>query len=85
METMSNTTVIKKKIEQHLPGAKVNVENYTPAHVWHKPNGEYLSITIIYAGFHGKSRIEQHQIIYQILKEEMKKKIHALELKTREE
>ena len=74
---------IKEMIEQRLPGAKIIIDNFTPAHIWHKPNGDYLSITVTYAGFKGKTLLQQHQMIYDLLAEQFKSKLHALQLKTK--
>ena len=73
---------VKLKIEESLPGSKVEVINETSRHFGHDPGGAHLGVTVKYPGFADKSLVEQRQIIYNILKEEMKQKIHALVIKT---
>ena len=74
---------IKQKLERALPGARIEVYNESSRHVGHDAGGAHLGVKIIYSGFKGKTLIEQHKIIYDILKEEMKTKIHALVIKTK--
>lgn len=76
------TDEIKNKIEQALPGAVVDIINKSSQHFGHDPGGAHLGVTVKYKGFKGKTVVEQHQIIYKILNEEMKQKIHALAIKT---
>ncbi len=64
---------IKLKIERGIPGAEARVEG-AEAH---------YSAVVIASAFEGKSRVEQHQMIYGLFREEMANQtIHALALKT---
>ena len=45
-------------------------------------DGDHYAATVIAASFRGKSRVQQHQIVYQALKGEMGGKLHALALQT---
>jgi acid stress-induced BolA-like protein IbaG/YrbA len=64
---------LKKRIEQGIPGASANVEG-TDAH---------FGALVIASAFEGKTRIEQHQMIYALFRDEMaSQEIHALSLKT---
>lgn len=74
---------IQHKLEQALAGATVTIMDQSPAHVGHHAGGAHLSIEIAYGGFAKKSLLEQHQMIYTILEEEIKQEIHALQLKTK--
>ena len=76
------TEEIKLKLERALPGAEVKVINESSRHFGHSPKGEHIGVTVKYQGFKDKSMVEQHQMIYNILKEEMKEKIHALVINT---
>ncbi len=76
---------VKAKVEQALPGSLVEVKNTTSQHIGHDHGGAHLKVTVIYAGFKDKSVVEQHQMIYKILAEEMEEKIHALRIETRTE
>jgi stress-induced morphogen len=66
---------IRQRIETSLPGASVQVEDYTGG-------GDHFRATVTAAAFAGRSRIEQHRLIYEIFGEEIGGPIHALSLKT---
>ena len=74
---------VKNKIEQELSGSIVKVYDQSSGHVGHGSSGAHLEVEIVYEGFKDKSLIEQHQIIYKILQEEMKQEIHALKINTK--
>ena len=74
---------IKRKLEQSFPGSRVEVMDDSPEHQGHNASGAHLSVIVTWKGFTGKSLREQHQMIYDILKEEMKQQIHALKIKTK--
>ena len=66
---------IKRRIEAALPGAHVEVEDYTGG-------GDHFRATVTAAAFEGRSRLEQHRIVYAIFGDEIGGAIHALSLKT---
>ena len=47
-------------------------------------DGNHYSATITSSAFNGKSKIEQHKMIYNSLKGKMGNELHALALKTKE-
>lgn len=59
-----------------LPGADVEVKDMTGTK-------DHFEATVIAPQFAGKSRIEQHQMVYRALGDAMKGDIHALALTTR--
>jgi acid stress-induced BolA-like protein IbaG/YrbA len=65
---------IQARIERSIPGAQARVEG-----------GEaHFSAVVVSAAFEGKSRVEQHRMIYDLFKSEMANQtIHALALQTR--
>jgi len=64
---------IARRIEQALPGAKAEV----------KGADNHYSARIVSERFEGKTRIEQHRMIYDLFREEMAaQEIHALALRT---
>ena len=64
---------LKKRIEQGIPGASARVEG-ADAH---------FGALVVASAFDGKTRIEQHQMIYALFRDEMaSQEIHALSLKT---
>ena len=64
---------MQERIEAGVPGAMARVEG-AEAH---------FSAVVIAKAFEGKSRIEQHQMIYALFKNEMAGgEVHALQLRT---
>jgi len=45
-------------------------------------DGDHYAATVVSESFRGKSRVQQHQIVYDALKGEMGGKLHALALQT---
>ncbi len=74
--SMMNPTEIETTLEQALPGCEVGVRDLTGG-------GDHFQVMVVSTAFEGKTLVEQHQIIYGILKEAMgSERIHALALKT---
>ena len=48
----------------------------------HNDKGLHLKTNIIYDGFQGKSIIDQHKMVHQVLEEEIGKEIHAITIST---
>lgn len=44
---------------------------------------DHYQVTILSSEFQGKSKIQQHQMVYQALKGKMGQELHALSLKTK--
>jgi stress-induced morphogen len=72
---MPSAEDIKQRIEQSIPGALADVEDYTGG-------GDHFSATVTAAAFAGRTRIEQHRLVYEVFGEEIGGAIHALSLKT---
>ena len=77
------TSIVQKKLEQALPGAVIEIVDESADHVGHRAPEAHLAVSITYAGFAQKTILEQHQLVYSILREEMKLEIHALKLTTK--
>ncbi len=45
-------------------------------------DGHHFEAIIVSPAFEGKSRIQQHQLVYQTLGDRMREEIHALSMKT---
>lgn len=67
-----DTEEIKSLIEAAMPEAVVNIEG----------DGEHFSAVIVSNEFEGKGLVEQHQLVYSALGDNMKAKIHAISIKT---
>lgn len=68
-------THLKELIEKNLPGAQVTLTDLAG-------DGDHYAVHVIYSGFEGKSRIQQHQLVYQALDGVMGGNLHALSIKT---
>ncbi len=66
---------IKQRIETAIPGATAEVEDYTGG-------GDHFRATVVAEAFAGRSRIEQHKLVYAVFGAEIGGPIHALSLKT---
>jgi len=66
---------IERLIRVRIPDAKVTIRDLAG-------DGDHYAATVISESFRGKSRVQQHQIVYDALKSEMGGKLHALALQT---
>jgi stress-induced morphogen len=69
---------IKQRIEAGIPHARAEVEDWTGG-------GDHFRAVVVSSSFQGKSRIEQHRMVYAIFGAEIGGPIHALSLTTRAE
>ena len=72
-----NLKEIEKLIKESIPDALVEIQDL--AGDWN-----HYSATISSSEFIGKSKIEQHKIVYASLKGKMGNELHALAIKTKE-
>ena len=68
---------IKKLIKEALPDAEISIQDLAG-------DDNHYSATIKSKIFSGKSKIEQHQLVYNALNGKMGNELHALALKTLE-
>ena len=66
---------IERLIKASLPDADVRIEDLAG-------DGDHYAATIATAAFKGKSRVQQHQMVYAALKGKMGGELHALALTT---
>lgn len=66
---------IERLIKEALPGALVVIEDL-------RGDGDHYAAHVTAAQFNGKSRIQQHQMVYQALRGKMGDQLHALALQT---
>ena len=67
---------IKQRIEAAIPQARVDVEDWTGG-------GDHFRATVVSPAFAGKTRIEQHRMVYAVFGDEIGGPIHALSLTTK--
>ena len=72
-----NLKEIEKLIKESIPDALVEIQDLAG-------DGNHYSATISSSKFIGKSKIEQHKIVYASLKGKMGNELHALAIKTKE-
>jgi stress-induced morphogen len=66
---------IERLIKLRIPDAQVTIRDLAG-------DGDHYAATVLSETFRGKSRVQQHQIVYEALKAEMGGKLHALALQT---
>ena len=68
---------IEKHIKEALPDALVEIQDLAG-------DGNHYSATVISSKFVGKTKIQQHKMVYDSLRGKMGNELHALALKTKE-
>ena len=66
---------IERRIRAALPDAEVEIRDLAG-------DGDHYAATVISEQFRGKSRVQQHQIVYAALQGDMGGALHALALQT---
>jgi stress-induced morphogen len=66
---------ISRLIKEAIPDAEVVIEDL-------RGDGDHYAAQVTSATFVGKSRVQQHQMVYQALKGRMGDQLHALALQT---
>lgn len=66
---------IERLIKAGFPDARVEIEDLAG-------DGDHYSATVVSEAFRGKSRVQQHQMVYEALQGNMGGVLHALALKT---
>ena len=66
---------IESLIKAALPDAKITIEDLAG-------DGDHYAATVVSEAFKGKSRVQQHQIVYAALRGRMGGELHALALQT---
>ena len=68
---------IERLIKEGLPDALVEIQDLAG-------DGNHYSATVTSSQFSGKSKIEQHKMVYNSLKGKMGNELHALAIKTKD-
>ena len=66
---------IERLIKASIPDAEVTIRDLAG-------DGDHYAATVLSEAFRGKSRLQQHQLVYAALKAEMGGTLHALALQT---
>ena len=75
---MPDPDEIKRRIEESIPGAQAQVEDYTGG-------GDHFRASVTAPAFAGLSRLAQHRLVYDVFGPEIGGPIHALSLTTKAE
>jgi stress-induced morphogen len=67
--------VIASMIKEAIPDAEVTIEDL-------RGDGDHYSALVVSTIFRGKSRVQQHQLVYAALQGKMGGELHALALQT---
>lgn len=67
--------MIVKMITQGIPDATVEIDDL-------RGDGEHYATLVTSASFAGKSRVQQHQMVYAALQGKMGNELHALAIQT---
>ena len=66
---------IEKLIKARIPDAKVTIRDLAG-------DGDHYAAEVVAESFRGKTRVQQHQLVYEALKGNMGGALHALALQT---
>jgi stress-induced morphogen len=66
---------IEALIKTHLPDAVVTIRDLAG-------DGDHYAATVVSEAFRGKTRVQQHQLVYEALQGKMGGDLHALALQT---
>jgi len=69
---------IEKYIKEAMPDAIIDIQDLAG-------DNNHFSATVTSSLFKGKSKIEQHKMVYNSLKGKMGNELHALAIKTKEQ
>ncbi len=70
-----DAAMIEQLIKESLPDAQVSIEDL-------RGDGDHYAAHVVSAAFRGKTRVQQHQMVYQALRGRMGGELHALALQT---
>ncbi|WP_159586566.1 BolA family protein [Chelativorans xinjiangense] len=70
-----NAGDIERLIKEAIPDAKVTIRDLAG-------DGDHYAAEVVAESFRGKSRVQQHQMVYDALKGNMGGTLHALALQT---
>ncbi|MEQ1755769.1 MAG: BolA family transcriptional regulator [Micropepsaceae bacterium] len=70
-----NAGDIERLIKEALPDAKVTIKDLAG-------DGDHYAAEVVSEAFRGKTRVQQHQMVYAALKGRMGGELHALALQT---
>jgi stress-induced morphogen len=70
-----SATQIERLIREKLPDAEVSIRDLAG-------DGDHYAAQVVSEAFRGKTRVQQHQMVYEALRGSMGGELHALALQT---
>ena len=70
-----SATEIERMIKEAIPDAQVQISDL-------RGDGDHYAALVMTPAFKGKSRVQQHQMVYNALRGRMGNELHALALQT---
>ncbi len=70
-----NPAEIESLIKEAMPDAQITIEDL-------RGDGDHYAAHVVSEAFQGKTRVQQHQMVYQALQGRMGNELHALALQT---
>jgi stress-induced morphogen len=70
-----DAALLERLIKESLPDAQVTIEDL-------RGDGDHYAAHVVSPAFKGKTRVQQHQLVYQALRGRMGTELHALALQT---
>ena len=70
-----DAATIEKMIRDAIPDADIRIEDL-------RGDGDHYAAYVTSKSFEGKSRVQQHQMVYNALQDKMGGELHALALQT---
>jgi stress-induced morphogen len=70
-----SATEIERLIREKLPDAEVSIRDLAG-------DGDHYAAQVVSEAFRGKTRVQQHQMVYEALRGSMGGALHALALQT---
>lgn len=81
---MPTADSIAAKLKTALDPQELQVDDVSHQHAghagWREGGGTHFTVTIKASAFAGKSRVQQHRLVNEILAEDLATGVHALEL-----
>jgi stress-induced morphogen len=68
-------STIRRLVKEAIPDAEITVEDL-------RGDGDHYAVLVVSRAFVGKSRVQQHQMVYQALGGRVGAELHALALQT---
>lgn len=66
---------IERRIREALPDARIEIQDLAG-------DGDHWAANVVSEAFRGKTRVQQHQLVYKAIGTEMGGQLHALALTT---